>query len=74
LICAVCDLLGGVQLHRVERELAEELGRAPKMSELAEKANINQTKVEQLMLVSIALCPDVGGRVRSVPFLGNVVA
>eukprot|EP00884_Botryococcus_braunii_P017877 jgi/Botrbrau1/4773/Bobra.0137s0045.1 len=43
------DLVG--KLHRLERELAEVLGRQPRNSELAAKAMMPQDKVEQLMLV-----------------------
>lgn len=43
------DVVG--KLHRLERELAEALGRPPRNSELAEKAMMHPDKVEQLMLV-----------------------
>lgn len=45
------DLAGVGQLHRLERELHEELGRQPKSKELAERANMQVDKVEMLMLV-----------------------
>jgi hypothetical protein len=45
----------GVQLHRMERSMVEELGRPVKNEELALKAQLPLEKVQQLMLVRLPL-------------------